>query len=34
LEVLEGLEDGDRVVTAGWSKIEPGLQVKLPVNGS
>ncbi len=30
LEVLEGLTDGDRVVTAGWSKIEDGLQVRLP----
>ncbi len=34
LEVLEGLADGDRVVTAGWSKIEPGLQVRLPGSGS
>lgn len=30
LEVLQGLTDGDRVVTAGWSKIEDGLQVRLP----
>ncbi len=34
LEVIEGLNDGDRVVTAGWSKIEPGLQVRLPSEGS
>jgi multidrug efflux pump subunit AcrA (membrane-fusion protein) len=34
LEVLEGLADGDRVVTAGWSKIEPGLIVRLPESGS
>jgi RND family efflux transporter MFP subunit len=34
LEVIEGLADGDRVVTAGWSKIEPGLQVRLAGSGS
>jgi RND family efflux transporter MFP subunit len=34
LEILEGLADGDRVVTAGWSKIEDGLQVRLPGTGS
>jgi RND family efflux transporter MFP subunit len=34
LEVLEGLADGDRVVTAGWSKIEPGLEVRLTDTGS
>jgi hypothetical protein len=34
LEVIEGLVDGDRVVTAGWSKIEPGLKVRLPDSGS
>jgi len=34
LEVLEGLSDGDRVVTAGWSKIEAGLHVRLPSSGS
>jgi multidrug efflux pump subunit AcrA (membrane-fusion protein) len=30
LEVLEGLEDGDRLVTAGISQIEDGDTVKLP----
>ena len=30
LEVLEGLEDGDRLVTAGLSQIEDGDTVKLP----
>lgn len=30
LEVLEGLVDGDRVVTAGVSKIHDGQRVKLP----
>ncbi len=30
LEILSGLEDGDRVVTAGVSKIEEGEQVRLP----
>jgi RND family efflux transporter MFP subunit len=34
LEVIEGLNDGDRVVTAGWSKIEPGLQVSIPSEGA
>jgi multidrug efflux pump subunit AcrA (membrane-fusion protein) len=34
LEVLEGLADGDRVVTAGWSKITPGLEVRLTDTGS
>jgi multidrug efflux pump subunit AcrA (membrane-fusion protein) len=29
LEVLEGLTDGDKVVTAGVSKITDGQQVKL-----
>ena len=29
LEVLEGLSDGDRVVTAGVSQIEDGLEVKI-----
>ena len=29
LEVLEGLSDGDRVVTAGVSQIEDGLEVKV-----
>ncbi len=33
LEVLEGLSDGDRVVTAGWSQIEDGLQVRAPDSG-
>ncbi|UCC74891.1 MAG: efflux RND transporter periplasmic adaptor subunit [Gemmatimonadota bacterium] len=33
LEILEGLVDGDRIVTAGWSKIEDGLRVRLPGNG-
>jgi RND family efflux transporter MFP subunit len=31
LEVLEGLSDGDRVVTAGVSQIHDGLEVKLSV---
>jgi RND family efflux transporter MFP subunit len=31
LEVLDGLEDGDLVVTAGVSLIQEGLEVKLPV---
>jgi len=30
LEVLEGLEDGDRLVTAGLSQLEDGDAVKLP----
>jgi RND family efflux transporter MFP subunit len=30
LEVLEGLQDGDLLVTAGVSRIEDGLEVKLP----
>ena len=30
LEVTEGLEDGDLVVTAGVSKITDGLQVRVP----
>lgn len=34
LEILEGLADGDRVVTAGWSKIEDGLRVRLASSGS
>jgi RND family efflux transporter MFP subunit len=34
LEILEGLVDGDRIVTAGWSKIEDGLRVRLPGSGS
>ena len=34
LEVIEGLVDGDRVVTAGWIKIEPGLTVRLSESGS
>jgi RND family efflux transporter MFP subunit len=34
LEVLEGLTDGEWVVTAGWSKIEDGLEVRLPDSGS
>ena len=29
IEVIEGLEDGDRVVTAGLSKISTGMKVKL-----
>ena len=29
IEVIEGLEDGDRVVTAGLSKISDGMKVKL-----
>ena len=29
LEVLEGLRDGDRVVTAGMSQITDGLEVKI-----
>ena len=29
IEVLEGLDDGDRVVTAGMSKIVEGMTVKL-----
>ena len=33
LEVLEGLSDGDRVVTAGVSRIHDGLEVKLSVEG-
>lgn len=33
LEILEGLVDGDRIVTAGWSKIEDGLRVRLPGSG-
>jgi RND family efflux transporter MFP subunit len=34
LEILEGLSDGDRIVTAGWSKIEDGLLVRLSDSGS
>jgi RND family efflux transporter MFP subunit len=34
LEIFEGLSDGDRVVTAGWSKIEDGLVVRLAATGS
>ncbi len=30
LEIMSGLSDGDRVVTAGVSKIEDGMQVRLP----
>lgn len=30
LEILSGLSDGDRVVSAGVSKIEDGMQVRLP----
>jgi RND family efflux transporter MFP subunit len=33
LEILEGLEEGDLLITAGVSRIEDGLQVKLPVGG-
>jgi RND family efflux transporter MFP subunit len=33
LEILAGLEDGDRLVTAGISQIEEGDTVKLPVEG-
>ncbi|UCF19211.1 MAG: efflux RND transporter periplasmic adaptor subunit [Gemmatimonadota bacterium] len=31
LEILEGLDDGDRVITAGWSKIEDGMTVRLSI---
>jgi multidrug efflux system membrane fusion protein len=34
LEVLNGLEDGDRVVTAGVSQIHDGLEVKLSDGGA
>jgi multidrug efflux pump subunit AcrA (membrane-fusion protein) len=33
LEVLEGLEEGDRLVTAGLSQLEDGDTVKLPAEG-
>jgi multidrug efflux pump subunit AcrA (membrane-fusion protein) len=28
--ILDGLEDGDRVVTAGVSRLEDGMRVALP----
>ncbi|MEJ2694067.1 MAG: efflux RND transporter periplasmic adaptor subunit [Candidatus Thiodiazotropha sp.] len=34
LEVLTGLEKGDRVVTAGMSKMQPGLEVRLSAEGT
>lgn len=30
LEILSGLSDGDRVVTAGVSKVEDGMEVRVP----
>ncbi len=33
LEVLEGLEEGDRLVTAGISQLEDGDAVKLAAEG-
>ena len=32
IELFEGLSDGDRVITAGWSKIEDGQVVRLPTS--
>lgn len=29
LEILHGLSDGDRVVTAGVSRIQDGMQIRL-----
>lgn len=34
LEVFGGLSDGDRLVTAGWSKIEDGMVVRLTESGT
>jgi RND family efflux transporter MFP subunit len=34
LEILEGLEEGDLLITAGVSRIEDGMQVRLPRNES
>jgi len=33
LEIVSGLQDGDRVVTAGVSRIEDGLRVRLDEAG-
>lgn len=34
LEILDGLSEGDLLITAGVSKIEDGMQVRLPIQGS